>query len=420
MILMDCNMPTMDGWTATREIRLLEQKRRLSTLHARIPIVGLSASPVEKAKPLGLEMGMDDYLTKPVKPKGQMVNIAKWNCALHRLTVQEGGQGVQAGERVLLRELLRQVAADTPELEPCDAQAKEAYAPMAAAVHRLVRSCGTQFCGVDLTSALDDGRGTDPGVAWSRFAQVMIDARDALGTLVPLLQSAYSARDNRALHETVRALRGIFAKCMAKDGCELCSLFESELRSNQTSQLGMLVDALEWQAMDLMGLVQLIGDHHTKLDFENGVRTYGSCVAFQQQLQMFCFNVTGYVSAFPSSNGVGLGWLCCGFHSHTHTHTHAKKIERETERERERERFRVVGGSGIGARCCFPGLVRFTTPAKMALTLGGVGTDGVGVPSHQGARPQVRAARAHHAQGRCRAVKTAQRGGGGAEADGGV
>ena len=308
MILMDCNMPMMDGWTATREIRLLEQKRRLSTVHMRIPIVGLSASPLEKAKPLGLEMGMDDYLTKPVKAKEQMVNIAKWNCALQWLTVQDGGEEVQAGDRVLLRELLRQLAADTPELEPRDAQAKEAYAPMAAAVHRLVRSCGTQFCGVDLTSALDDGNGIEPGTAWSRFALEMIAARDALGTLVPRLHSADRARDDGALRETVLALRGTFARCLAEDACELCTLFESELGIKQTREMDTLIDALKWQAMQLIELGRLIGEHHTKLDFQHGIQTYGSCVAFQQQLQMFCFNATGYVSLFSSGWG-GLGLL---------------------------------------------------------------------------------------------------------------
>jgi CheY-like chemotaxis protein len=90
MILMDCNMPVMDGWTATREIRMLEQRRRLTTMHPRIPIVGLSASSVVSGKQQCLAAGMDDYLTKPVMAKDQIVNIAKWNCTLQQLTVGAG------------------------------------------------------------------------------------------------------------------------------------------------------------------------------------------------------------------------------------------------------------------------------------------------------------------------------------------
>jgi signal transduction histidine kinase/CheY-like chemotaxis protein len=62
-ILMDCEMPLMDGFTATQKIRQYEQQRGLSP----IPIIGLSAHALAEFRDKGLAKGMNAYLTKPVK-----------------------------------------------------------------------------------------------------------------------------------------------------------------------------------------------------------------------------------------------------------------------------------------------------------------------------------------------------------------
>jgi signal transduction histidine kinase/ActR/RegA family two-component response regulator len=69
-ILMDCQMPEMDGYEATRRIRA-EAKRR-------VPIIALSAGATPNERASALEAGMDDFLSKPVQVDDIARVLAKW------------------------------------------------------------------------------------------------------------------------------------------------------------------------------------------------------------------------------------------------------------------------------------------------------------------------------------------------------
>ena len=75
LILMDCQMPVMDGFQATRTIRDAEQQ---NPALARVPIIALTANAMKGDRERCMAAGMDDYLSKPFAQDDLAAMLNKW------------------------------------------------------------------------------------------------------------------------------------------------------------------------------------------------------------------------------------------------------------------------------------------------------------------------------------------------------
>eukprot|EP00128_Syssomonas_multiformis_P002911 Colp12_sorted_trinity150504_noHs@29412 len=79
LVLMDLNMPVMDGLEATRRIREIEAERvRETGEHERIPIIALTAMDSSASRQECKQAGMDCFLPKSVMATSLVVTIQKW------------------------------------------------------------------------------------------------------------------------------------------------------------------------------------------------------------------------------------------------------------------------------------------------------------------------------------------------------
>jgi CheY-like chemotaxis protein len=77
VILMDLQMPGIDGLQATRAIRLLEQRRGTGAA-VRVPIIAMTGNVFSEDRQACIDAGMDDFIGKPVDMGTLCAVLLKW------------------------------------------------------------------------------------------------------------------------------------------------------------------------------------------------------------------------------------------------------------------------------------------------------------------------------------------------------
>ena len=80
MVLMDVQMPEMDGLEATRRIRSMHGSMPGTGVKYRdLPILAMTANAYEEDRQVCLEAGMNDFIAKPVNPENLFEMIGRWS-----------------------------------------------------------------------------------------------------------------------------------------------------------------------------------------------------------------------------------------------------------------------------------------------------------------------------------------------------
>ena len=83
LILMDCQMPEMDGYEAAQAIRQRENRSdSLCPWKSPVHIIALTANALQGERERCLATGMDDYLSKPVRPAELQAALERWQIAV--------------------------------------------------------------------------------------------------------------------------------------------------------------------------------------------------------------------------------------------------------------------------------------------------------------------------------------------------
>ena len=109
LIVLDLGLPLMDGLDVTRTLRK----------QSNVPIIMLTARVEERDKVMGLELGADDYVTKPFSPKEL---VARVRAVFRRVdSAPEPGEVIRAGAVTLDKRRMQATAADKPiDLTPTE------------------------------------------------------------------------------------------------------------------------------------------------------------------------------------------------------------------------------------------------------------------------------------------------------------
>jgi two-component system sensor histidine kinase/response regulator len=199
LVLMDCEMPIMDGYAATEAIRKWELEVDGSQL---IPIVALTAHALPEDRRRCLDLGMNDFLSKPFSMNALHETIVKW-----LPTLDESTSAIDIAAEPAPNEL----------------------PPESAAQFKYRGAISTQA--LEMISSLDQSQGKD-------LANRIITVYESSSAeLIDALTSALSTNDRKGIGSAAHALKSSSGNVGAERLVSMCKDIETAAHNSDSSDL---------------------------------------------------------------------------------------------------------------------------------------------------------------------------------------
>jgi CheY-like chemotaxis protein len=211
-VLMDCHMPRLDGYGATREIRLRDAGK------PRVPIIAMTANAGEGARERCLGAGMDDFVSKPVTAEALEEVLRRWVPSY---------RGPMSGRAV-------------PPPDPSSPGAPSALRAPAPSSPGLRAPPAVIDLGM-LHGLRATQRPGDPDIVAEVISIFLTDAPARLAAL----REAVERSDMTTAGRTAHTLKGSAGHLGAKTLVALCARFEDKARAGATESARFAVDAIE-------------------------------------------------------------------------------------------------------------------------------------------------------------------------------
>jgi CheY-like chemotaxis protein len=203
LVLMDCQMPELDGLEATRRIRQLEVG------HPRVPVIAVTAGTVSGARRACLDAGMDDFLAKPFSLGRLRKKVLAW--------------------------LLPNIDSEPPE-------ADEPPTPPASPAESVV----------DLSRLEELAREAGTPQIVEELSLIFLDD---VGRRIVALGLAAKARDQRAYLNVIHAIKGASGNFGAVRMAKIAELSERQAKHGDLSQVDAAVTALGDELFQVRGVL---------------------------------------------------------------------------------------------------------------------------------------------------------------------